>query len=115
VRRLKLFAFAVGGAIAGLSGTVFAAVQLGVFPQNFDLTLLIMIYAADVLGGAGSLPGVLLGAAVISIVPEILRDPEHGRCCSTACCWCCSCRGRGRGGGRSRCWPARSRSGWWCA
>jgi branched-chain amino acid transport system permease protein len=79
VRRLKLFAFAVGGAIAGLSGTVFAAVQLGVFPQNFDLTLLIMIYAAVVLGGTGSLPGVLLGAAVISIVPEILRDPEHGR------------------------------------
>jgi branched-chain amino acid transport system permease protein len=79
VRRLKLFAFAVGGAIAGLSGTVFAAVQLGVFPQNFDVTLLIMIYAAVVLGGTGSLPGVLLGAAVISIVPEILRDPEHGR------------------------------------
>jgi branched-chain amino acid transport system permease protein len=79
VRRLKLFAFAVGGAIAGLSGTAFAAVQLGVFPQNFDLTLLIMIYAAVVLGGAGSLPGVLVGAAVISVVPEILRDPEHGR------------------------------------
>ncbi len=79
VRRLKLFAFAVGGAIAGLSGTVFAAVQLGVFPSNFDVTLLIMIYAAVVLGGTGSLPGVLLGAAVISVVPEVLRDPEHGR------------------------------------
>ena len=79
VRRLKLFAFAVGGAIAGLSGTAFAAVQLGVFPQNFDLTLLIMIYAAVVLGGAGSLPGVLLGAAVISVVPEILRNPDNGR------------------------------------
>jgi ABC-type branched-subunit amino acid transport system permease subunit len=79
VRRLKLFAFAVGGAIAGLSGTVFAAVQLGVFPQNFDLTLLIMIYAAVVLGGAGSLSGVLLGAAVISVVPEILRNPDNGR------------------------------------
>jgi ABC-type branched-subunit amino acid transport system permease subunit len=79
VRRLKLFAFAVGGAIAGLSGTVFAAVQLGVFPQNFDLTLLIMVYAAVVLGGAGSLPGVLLGAAVISVLPEVLRNPDNGR------------------------------------
>jgi branched-chain amino acid transport system permease protein len=79
VRRLKLFAFAVGGAIAGLSGTAFAAVQLGVFPSNFDLTLLIMIYAAVVLGGAGSLPGVLLGAAVISVLPEVLRDPDNGR------------------------------------
>jgi branched-chain amino acid transport system permease protein len=79
VRSLKLFAFAVGGAIAGLSGTAFAAVQLGVFPSNFDLTLLIMIYAAVVLGGAGSLPGVLLGAAVISVLPEVLRDPDNGR------------------------------------
>jgi ABC-type branched-subunit amino acid transport system permease subunit len=79
VRRLKLFAFAVGGAIAGLSGTAFAAVQLGVFPQNFDLTLLIMVYAAVVLGGAGSLPGVLLGAAVISVLPEVLRNPDNGR------------------------------------
>ncbi len=79
VRRLKLFAFAVGGAIAGLSGTAFAAVQLGVFPQNFELTLLIMIYAAVVLGGAGSLPGVVLGAAVISVVPEVLRNPDNGR------------------------------------
>jgi ABC-type branched-subunit amino acid transport system permease subunit len=79
VRRLKLFAFAVGGGIAGLSGTTFAAVQLGVFPQNFDLTLLIMIYAAVVLGGAGSLPGVLVGAAVISVLPEVLRNPDNGR------------------------------------
>ncbi len=79
VRRLKLFAFAVGGGIAGLSGTAFAAVQLGVFPQNFDLTLLIMIYAAVVLGGAGSLSGVLLGAAVISVLPEVLRNPDNGR------------------------------------
>jgi ABC-type branched-subunit amino acid transport system permease subunit len=38
-----------------------------------------MIYAAVVLGGAGSLPGVLLGAAVISVLPEVLRDPDHGR------------------------------------
>ena len=79
VRRLKLFAFAVGGAIAGLSGTAFAAVQLGVFPSNFDLTLLILVYAAVVLGGAGSLPGVLLGAAVISVLPEVLRNPDNGR------------------------------------
>src|SRR6266508_1519299 len=79
VRRLKLFAFAVGGGIAGLSGTAFAAVQLGVFPQNFDLTLLIMVYAAVVLGGAGSLSGVLLGAAVISVLPEVLRNPDNGR------------------------------------
>ncbi len=79
VARLKLLAFAVGGAIAGLTGTIFAAVQIGVFPANFNVTLLIMIYAAVVLGGIGSLPGVVLGAAVISIVPEILRVPGQAR------------------------------------
>ncbi|MGI9018480.1 MAG: branched-chain amino acid ABC transporter permease [Euzebya sp.] len=79
VNRLKLLAFAVGAGTAGLAGTVFAAVQLGVFPANFTVTLLIMVYAAVVLGGTGSIPGVILGAAVISIVPEILRDPDLAR------------------------------------
>ena len=79
VNRLKLFAFAAGGAIAGLAGTLFAAVQVGVFPQNFEVTLLIMVYAAVILGGAGSLAGVLLGAGVIAVVPEVLRDPANGR------------------------------------
>ncbi|CAN5819796.1 hypothetical protein BH24ACT15_BH24ACT15_04180 [soil metagenome] len=79
VNRLKLLAFAVGAGTAGLAGTVFAAVQLGVFPANFTVTLLIMVYAAVVLGGTGSIPGVVLGAAVISVVPEILRDPDLSR------------------------------------
>lgn len=79
VARLKLLAFAVGGATAGLTGTIFAAVQVGVFPANFSVTLLVMVYAAVVLGGTGSLPGVVLGAAVISIVPEVLRTPEQAR------------------------------------
>ncbi|HET9222824.1 MAG TPA: branched-chain amino acid ABC transporter permease, partial [Roseiflexaceae bacterium] len=50
VRRLKLLAFAIGAAVAGLSGSVFAAWQTAVFPTNFDLTLLIAIYAMVVLG-----------------------------------------------------------------
>jgi ABC-type branched-subunit amino acid transport system permease subunit len=79
VARLRLLAFAVGGATAGLTGTIFAAVQVGVFPANFDVTLLIMVYAAVVLGGTGSLPGVVLGAAVISIIPEVLRSPGQAR------------------------------------
>lgn len=78
-RRLKLLAFAIGASIAGLNGAIFAAWQGAVFPPNFDVTLLIMIYAIVVLGGLGSLPGVLLGAAIMVIVPEILRDVESAQ------------------------------------
>ena len=79
VNRMKLLAFAMGAAIAGLTGTIFAAVQVGVFPQNFEVTLLIMIYAALILGGAGSIQGAILGAIVVASVPEILRTPENAR------------------------------------
>ncbi len=76
VNRLKMLAFAVGAAIAGLAGTIFASVQVGVFPNNFVLLFLITIYAAVILGGLGSIPGVVLGAIVIAYTPEMLRDPS---------------------------------------
>jgi branched-chain amino acid transport system permease protein len=79
VNRLKLLAFALGAGMAGLTGTVFAAVQVGVFPANFEVTLLIMIYAALILGGAGTIAGPVLGAIIIASIPEILRTPESAR------------------------------------
>ena len=75
VNRLKMLAFATGAAIAGFTGTIFATVQIGVFPSNFALLFLITIYAAVILGGSGSIPGVLLGALAIGYIPELLRDP----------------------------------------
>ncbi len=75
LNRMKLLAFAVGAAIAGLSGAMFAAVQVGVFPNNFNLFFLITVYAAVILGGSGSIPGVVVGAIVIAYLPELLRDP----------------------------------------
>jgi branched-chain amino acid transport system permease protein len=75
-RRLKIEAFAAAAAIAGLCGGVFAAWQGSVFPSNFDTTLLITIYTIIVLGGLGSLPGVLLGALVIVAVPDVLRNAD---------------------------------------
>jgi branched-chain amino acid transport system permease protein len=79
VNRLKLLAFMFGAAIAGLTGTIFASVQLNVFPQNFDLPLLITVYAMVILGGAGSLPGVVIGAITINVALELLRDPGNAR------------------------------------
>jgi branched-chain amino acid transport system permease protein len=79
VNRLKLLAFMFGAATAGLTGTIFASVQLGVFPQNFDLPLLITVYAMVILGGAGSIPGVVIGAITINVSLELLRDPSDAR------------------------------------
>jgi branched-chain amino acid transport system permease protein len=75
-RRLKLFAFATGACIAGVTGAVFAAWQGSAFPQNFASDVLINLYAMMVLGGIGNLGGAVLGASVLSIVPEILRNPD---------------------------------------
>jgi len=79
VRPLKLLAFAFGAGIAGFTGTVFVSLQAGVFPANFDLSLLILIYAMVILGGAGSITGAVLGAITINVVLEILRTPNPAR------------------------------------
>lgn len=77
VNRLKLMGFAVGAGVAGVAGAIFAPVQGAVFPANFDLVLLITVYAMVVLGGAGSLVGVTVGAVVINASLEALRDANN--------------------------------------
>jgi ABC-type branched-subunit amino acid transport system permease subunit len=76
VNRLKLMAFAFGAGIAGLTGCIFAAVLTAVSPGNFALPLLITIYAIVILGGIGSLTGVILGAVVINASFQFLA-PEN--------------------------------------
>jgi branched-chain amino acid transport system permease protein len=77
VNRLKLVAFAFGAAIAGLTGTLFAGLNTAVFATDFDVPTLIIVYAMLILGGAGSLGGVILGALVVNISLEALRTPGH--------------------------------------
>jgi ABC-type branched-subunit amino acid transport system permease subunit len=77
VNRLKLVAFAFGAAIAGLAGTLFAGLNTAVFSADFDVPTLIIIYAMLILGGAGSLGGVILGALVVNVSLEVLRTPGH--------------------------------------
>jgi ABC-type branched-subunit amino acid transport system permease subunit len=76
VNRLKLMAFMFGAGIAGFTGCVFAAVLTAVSPGNFALPLLITIYAIVILGGIGSLTGVILGAIVINVSFQFLA-PEN--------------------------------------
>ena len=79
VNRLKLVAFACGAGVAGLAGTIFAAANTAVFASEFDFTsgLLIIVYAMLILGGAGSLGGVIVGALVVNVSLEVLRTPSH--------------------------------------
>ena len=72
-RNLKLLAFAMGASFGGIAGGIFAAMQGFVSPESFSLIESIMILAMVVLGGMGHIPGVILGAVLLSILPEVLR------------------------------------------
>jgi branched-chain amino acid transport system permease protein len=70
----KLLAFALGASTAGFSGVIFSGLQGFVSPESFILLESITILAMVVLGGMGSIPGVVLGAIILVVVPEVLRE-----------------------------------------
>jgi branched-chain amino acid transport system permease protein len=72
-RNLKLLAFGMGATFGGVSGVMFGAFQGFVSPESFSLDESIMIVAMVVVGGIGHIPGVLLGALLLSALPEVLR------------------------------------------
>ncbi len=72
-RNMKLLAFGMGATFGGVSGVMFAAFQGFISPESFSLMESIMIVAMVVLGGIGHLPGVILGAVLLSALPEVLR------------------------------------------
>ena len=72
-RNLKLMAFGMGATFGGVSGAMFAGFQGFVSPESFSLMESIMIVAMVVLGGLGHIPGVILGAVLLSALPEVLR------------------------------------------
>ena len=72
-RNMKLMAFAIGASFAGVAGVLFAAFQGFVSPESFTLWESIVVLAMVVLGGIGHIPGVILGAVLLAIFPEVLR------------------------------------------
>lgn len=72
-RRLKLCAFAVGASFGGVAGVMFAALQGFISPESFSLQESVLIVGMVVLGGSGHVPGVILGAVLLSALPEVLR------------------------------------------
>jgi branched-chain amino acid transport system permease protein len=71
---VKLSAYTMGAAFAGLAGGIFAGMVGSVFPQSFQLLISVNVLAILVVGGIGSLPGVIIGAAALIGAPEVLRD-----------------------------------------
>ncbi|MER5260968.1 branched-chain amino acid ABC transporter permease [Actinosynnema sp. NPDC002837] len=74
--KFKLLAFAIGAMIGGLAGGIYAGKAVFIEPGTFPFILSATILAAVVLGGAGNLPGVMLGAFVIAWLPERFREVE---------------------------------------
>jgi len=72
-RDMKLLAFAMGASFGGIAGGMFSAIQTFVSPESFVLVESIMVLSMVVLGGMGNVWGVILGALLLSFVPEILR------------------------------------------
>ncbi|MBT8227397.1 MAG: branched-chain amino acid ABC transporter permease [Dactylosporangium sp.] len=74
--KYKLWAFAIGAAIGGFGGVMFAGEQGFLNSATFQLLFSILVLAGVVMGGSGNIPGAILGGALVSYVPDRLRGVE---------------------------------------
>jgi len=72
--RFKLLAFAIGASTSGFAGVIYASKVGFVNPDNFPLLLSILVLTMVIFGGMGNIYGVMLGAAVLGWLPNLLRD-----------------------------------------
>lgn len=79
VRALKLLAFVLGASLAGMAGNVFAAKMRMVSPDSFTFMESCLMFVAVLLGGMGSIPGTVFGAALVVLFPEIFRPVAQYR------------------------------------
>lgn len=75
----KLTAFVIGAVWAGMTGNIFAAKMSIISPESFSFWESVIMFAIVILGGAGSIEGVLVGAFLIIGLPEIFRDLSSAR------------------------------------
>ena len=73
VRYYKLLAFVLGAGLAGVAGNIYASKLMIVSPESFSFMESCMLFCIVLIGGMGSIPGVLIGAAAISLFPEVFR------------------------------------------
>jgi branched-chain amino acid transport system permease protein len=72
-RNVKLLAFAMGATFGGIAGGLFASFQGFISPESFTLLDSVMVLCMVVLGGMGNVGGVVLGALLLTALPEALR------------------------------------------
>jgi len=72
-RNIKLLAFAMGASFGGLAGGLFASIQGFISPESFSLLESITVLSMVVLGGMGNIAGVILGAVLLTALPEVIR------------------------------------------
>jgi branched-chain amino acid transport system permease protein len=72
-RNIKLLAFAMGASFGGLAGGLFASIQGFISPESFNVLESIMVVSMVVLGGMGNIAGVILGAVLLTGLPEVIR------------------------------------------
>jgi branched-chain amino acid transport system permease protein len=77
--RMKLLAFSIGAAFAGLGGAMFASRNQFTGPEDFNLMVSINVLCVVIVGGMGSIPGVIAGALALKGLPEVLRELENYR------------------------------------
>lgn len=75
----KLAAFVLGAAWAGIAGNIYASKMMIISPESFNFWESVVMFMLVILGGAGSIPGVLLGSFLIVGLPEIFRGFANAR------------------------------------
>ena len=70
----KLAVFVLGAAWAGMAGDIFAAKMTIISPESFSFWESVLVFLMVILGGSGSIPGVMVGAAIVVLMPEVFRD-----------------------------------------
>src|SRR5699024_8553050 len=73
VRAMKSLAFTLGAALAGAAGTLYAAKMRIISPDSFTFWESVILFSIVILGGMGSIPGVIVAAGALMVLPELLR------------------------------------------
>jgi branched-chain amino acid transport system permease protein len=77
--RYRLMAFGLGAAWAGMTGALYAAKAKTISPESFGVGESVQLFAMVILGGAGSIPGVVMGAALLTLLSELFRGFANAR------------------------------------
>jgi len=79
VVKMKLWAFVIGASTSGVAGWIYATNLSFIAPNSFPLLNSILVLCAVVIGGLGSIAGAVLGAILITTLPEVVRELSDGR------------------------------------